>query len=71
MTYYIEKNIPRKSSGHNQSKYPFAKMELGDSFFYEGERSVITSAAAHGTKKTGWKFSISKENNGFRVWRVE
>jgi len=70
MDYIIEKNktIPSKQV---VCKYPFPDMEKGDSFFYEGQRQTIAVYANHWANKFGGKFSVRKEGQGFRVFRVE
>lgn len=78
--YKIESGIPIPDVGRGrgpESKYPFAKMKVGDSFFYEGSRSRLSAAAFRFCAfwKNGEKFSTrsSIENGvkGFRVWRVK
>lgn len=61
MTYKIEKDVPRKAG-----RFPFSKMEVGDSF-YVGDilnRSVVYNAAT----RAGYKISTQTEGDGYRVW---
>lgn len=51
--YKIESNIPMPNT------YPFADMNVGDSFYVEGDKKAITNvrvAANTYKKKTGCKF---------------
>lgn len=61
-----------------RSTYPFAQMEVNDSFFVPSgedgvrntERRVSASAAQYG-RRTSTKFTTRREEDGVRVWRVE
>jgi len=74
--FEIEKNIPLKSPRHkeNHYRYPFLKMEIGDSFFVtcktEEKRltfSRVYSAAKHYQDK---KFATRSIEDGIRCWRI-
>ena len=68
--FEIEKNIPLKQITARAS-YPFAQMEIGDSFFAEGITvNRLTAAAALHKKAHGRSFSVRKVEGGYRVWRV-
>lgn len=70
MTYEIEKDIPSpKLNGKGKSKYPFALMKVGDSFFIQIKKpphQIYGMAKYHKTK-----VCMQKENDGYRVWRIE
>ena len=75
----IEKGLPLPKIG-KVSKYPFAKMEIGDSVFFAdeegGSKSKPATAAkvyAHrASKRKGKiKFAARAENGGVRIWRVD
>ena len=73
----IEKNIPAPSGyGANVSgKYPWRKMDVGDSVFFDNEPDKTQSnpaAAARlfSRKNPEFKFATRSEGNGVRVWRV-
>lgn len=78
--YAIEKNVaiptierPNRKTG--AYKYPFAWMEVGDSFFVPINRekelkSVASSCSLYG-KKLSRKFTVRSVRGGVRVWRVE
>jgi hypothetical protein len=71
MSYEIEKGIPIPRSSEYEAKYPFSKMEVGDSFSVEERRESVASAARSYGCRVGKKFSIRKEGNGMRIWRVK
>lgn len=76
-SYVIEKNIPRTRTA-TKIVYPFANMEIGDSFLIETDgdtfprvRNRVTSAAFMWTAgHAGVKFSTRKTAEGLRVWRI-
>lgn len=71
--YEVEKGVPLTKAA-TTTKYPWAEMEPGDSFFVEGggdRRSVVSSVASARGRRTGEKYTIRKVDGGFRVWRVE
>ena len=66
---------------HSKNKYPWDKMEVGDSVFIEAEkgqslfdlkRKVGPSARYYG-QITGKQFKtlMMREENGVRIWRLE
>lgn len=64
----IEKGVPMPKSG--RKKYPFGQMEVGDSFYTENHfRTVAPSACGYG-QRHGKKFSVRKEGEGTRCWRI-
>ncbi len=75
MKYEIEKGIEIPGS-----KYPFMKMEVGDSFFVESKlnelaknRNVLSAACyVFGQKtKSKSKFTVRKVEGGLRCWRIK
>ena len=79
MTYTIEKNVPLPSNVGRHATYPYADMEVGDSFFVEALENVRSvggslrgSAYAYAKrqKETGKRFSVRQSGDGFRVWRT-
>lgn len=76
MEIKIDKNVPMPDGVNRETKWPFADMEVGDSFFAPGHTSnQMTNAAAHWRKKNGWSFSCRNTEEegvkGARVWRVK
>ena len=70
--FKIEKDIPlpdRIGSGRAR-KYPFSRMEVGDSFFAPVAGNRIHSAVSQFSKRTGMKFTVKKVDGGCRVWRL-
>ena len=76
MSYEIEKNVPMKHKKDKERftrKYPFADMDIGDSFKVEPENRerVRVASAVEGTRK-GKRFKIAlDENDQIRCWRLE
>jgi hypothetical protein len=75
--FEIEKNIlvPPKQKQVYRGKYPFAQMQVGDSFFVrqeQGNKSAIRSSAQLAKKALGFRFIVrtDNDNTGVRVWRV-
>ena len=69
----IEKNVPvPKTRG---SKYPFAQMEVGDSFYEPSRQTTHLVSASYTFRRRhnllDWKFVARKENYGARIWRVK
>lgn len=53
--------------GRNRPVYPFALMDVGDSFYSEIKPS---SPARHYANKHGVQFLIRAEGSGYRIWRT-
>lgn len=72
--FEIERGVPVPTSGR-YSKYPFAGMQVGDSFFVpEGtskKMSSIHSLCNQYGKKHGGVYKARRVDGGMRVWRVE
>lgn len=70
----IESDVPFPNLTETHStvtKYPFRKMKVGDSIYFEGEESSkIYSAAKTYAHRTGVKFTKRKEGQGYRLWRI-
>lgn len=64
----IDKGIEITDKRKNRKcKYPWNEMNIGDSFFTE---SNVTMLAYNNGRNTNKKYSVRKENNGYRVWRT-
>ncbi len=76
MSYQIEDGVPvpKRTAGRKGSKYPFAVMQPGQSFFADDVKvATVRSAVGAFTKRhadEGFKFSVRAEGDGVRVWRV-
>ena len=74
--YEIEKHVdmPSPVKRGRASRYPFSKMEIGDSFFVEGKPPNQLSSVAYNWSKrnnSNIKFVVKREGTGSRIWRFE
>lgn len=77
----IDKGVPcpPATTGAPARLYPWAEMEVGDSFYVEAtpERSAQQISGALGrtmnyqTRKTGKRFTQRRTPGGVRVWRTQ
>jgi hypothetical protein len=67
MSYTVDKDIRAPAGGY---KYPWDEMEVGDSFFAPVTVKMLSAASWHITKTRGWKFSVRREGEGARIWRI-
>ena len=68
--FKIDKGIPFPKQ---QRKYPFADMEVGDSFSFPPDDACIVNSAAgaYARKFPGVKLSIKKQSETeSRIWRI-
>lgn len=66
--FKIEKGVPLPPGTHGNAKYPFPKMEIGDSVVIP---AVARSAARVWGQRHDRKFMSRAERPGFvRVWRT-
>lgn len=74
MAFEIEKGIaiPKVASGGGSTKYPWADMEIGDSFFVQHPASKNVKAAthAHNQRYPNSRFKSRSVDGGVRIWRV-
>lgn len=71
--FKIEKDVPIIHNPKDPSrKYPFPHMEVGDSFFVEGQKAAGPAAnAAHAYARIhGIKFKAASIDGGVRIWRI-
>jgi hypothetical protein len=70
--YKIEKNVPIPK-GYARTKYPFSKMEVGDSFVVEDVNyNRVRQAAYSYSFRNDIKLSVKRGLDGkFHCWRVE
>jgi hypothetical protein len=70
----IDKAIPMPVTLRNGRPcvYPWAEMEIGDSFFvsHKTKRSFGTQVY-QAAKRLGKSFALREETHGVRVWRTE
>lgn len=68
--FKIEKNaVPQ--TPESRRRYPFGDMEVGDSFWFSAAiYQQATPAASYYGKRNNKKFSVRKDGDGYRCWRV-
>lgn len=53
------------------NKYPFGKMDVGDSFVVmKGDETKIRNASQQYGKRYSMKFSVRKHKQDYRCWRI-
>jgi hypothetical protein len=72
MAYVIEKGVPvRGIPQRAHMKYPFADMEVGDSFeVTDGNFASVRDCARKFGERHGMVFSSRQTAAGLRVWRI-
>ena len=72
--YKIEKKIPLENKATRKSPFPFAAMEIGDSFFVPtkdySRRKVSNDVFYQNSTRSGKRYVTRTEDSGVRVWRV-
>jgi hypothetical protein len=72
MSLQIEKDVPRPKI--RQTLIPFDKMEIGDSVMVPSEEmketNVRSQASIRSNKESGKRFTVHREGEGCRVFRV-
>jgi len=64
----VDKTVPVPEG---KKRYPYASMEVGDSFFVDsGKLQVVCNANYRASKRLGMQFIARKEPEGVRVWRT-
>lgn len=75
----IEKGIPLPVRSNSKHKYPFDDMEVGDSFYVQGEGRELSRFKAHVSTQnrrlrddriTGRYFTVRTVEGGVRCWCV-
>lgn len=66
--YRIEKNHPIPEQ-KRATKFPWADMEVGDSFFVKGRKST-SFAVPRKFRQNGFKVRAAVRDGGVRVWRI-
>ena len=74
-TIKIENGIPMPELKHRgkKCKYPYAQMEVGQSFVSDSMPTTMISACSSWAKRNNpkWKFRVVSENGGSRIWRIK
>jgi len=69
--FKIDTDIPAPPSRSRGGKYPFGAMEVGHSFAFTKDNYVNAAAAASWFgKRNNRKYSIRKDGDGYRCWRI-
>ena len=64
-------NIEKGIEAPDRRVYPYAEMEVNDSFLVtDAKMQTVCNANYRAYKRLGWKFICRKEGEGIRVWRV-
>lgn len=74
MTFKLSKSVPLPGTqgGEGIARYPFAEMDVGDSFLVPHSLSESVKAACYSYgRRHRMKFVSRKVGNGRRVWRQE
>ncbi len=70
----IDKDVPIPYARGRHSQYPFADMEVGDSFFVPTSPGRKVSASVNSWNRTHpdkpFKFTCRTVEGGTRVWRI-
>ena len=68
----IETDIPLPKRRGYARKFPFDKMEVGNSIPLPDKETYLkaTSASQHYGKEHGKKFASRSTPDGFRIWRI-
>ena len=72
----IEKDVPISDlpARAKRHKYPFAEMNVGDSFFVKLDAkgiNVLRVLAQRYAKKNYCTFATKQTDGGLRIWRIE
>jgi len=65
----IEKGVPVPDRRGN-NKYPWADMEVGDSFFVVTDKIANFKRNVYAKNRNGKEFTACAEGDGCRVWRT-
>lgn len=69
--FSIDKGIPLPAKTGASDKYPFKRMEAGDSFSVsEADFSKVRAAISYAQRATGYRFSLRRLPHENRCWRI-
>ena len=70
--FKIETNVPPPATRENRAiRYPFKEMEVGHSFVLtKDQKDQVRSAASYYGSRNSRLYSVRKDGNGYRCWRV-
>jgi len=74
MEIKIEKGVPLDAISCSRNRHPILEallsMEIGESFFVFGPRSLVQQRVVYAQKKTSKRYATRKHAGGYRVWRL-
>ena len=68
---YVQPRVPQLPPARD--KYPFARMEVGDSFLIinpDWVKNLRSAAHMYAKRHPGVKFTVRRHGAGWRVWRL-
>lgn len=70
LAFKIDKDIPipTRGSGRRNQRHPWAKLDVGDSFFSPAQTVQYQTSSVG--RQLGRKFVSRKVVGGWRIWRV-
>jgi hypothetical protein len=73
MEIKVERNVPMPIK-RGYGKWPFATMKVGDSFAFAGDKlNQVHQAASQYRRRANpsWRFTVRKQVDGYRIWRIK
>ena len=69
----IEKDVAPPAPSGPRAKYPYGRMEVGDSVYIKGATipGREYAAAMQNGERNGKQFTGRKVEGGIRIWRIE
>lgn len=69
--FKIEKNVPAPTKRGRTSDFPFAQMNTGDSFVVPASDAMrLQAATSYQHKVSERRFSVRREGENYRCWRM-
>lgn len=69
----VDKGIPIPDRQRGGGKYPWGTLDVGDSFFVEGDAKrvkALQGAVSNVGRRLGRTFTTRRLDNGVRIWRT-
>ena len=67
----IEKGLEMPEQNTRKTKYPWAQIEVGDSFVYDGPMNAAWTNCRYASEKHKKKFEPRVYQGAVRVWRTQ
>lgn len=68
--FTVESDVPLVDRRGANSKYPWAKMNIGDSFYAEVDHRTLRACARWQHERHGTAFKVRTEGKGSRAFRI-